>query len=85
MKNLTVERLTLIATRTPPGDRWNLEGENTTRNGIAETLEAWFEKTKIKADFRLEPLKGNLYSITVEEKKLPEVKTFSIYGDYNLK
>jgi len=80
------EILTLIAKRVPPGDKWVLEGESTTRNGIADTLQAWFEKTGLKSDFRLEPLKGKLYAITTEEVEIPEKKpkTYSIYGDYSL-
>ena len=80
------EKLTLIATRKPPGDQWLLEGENTVRKGIADTLQAWFEKTEMKADFRLEPLKGKLYAITTEEIEIPveKPKTYSIYGDYTL-
>lgn len=54
------EKLTLIANRKPPGDQWVLEGETVIRKGIAEALQAWFEKSNIKADFRLEPLKGKL-------------------------
>lgn len=86
MEKKIEERLTLIATRKPPGDQWVLEGETVVRKGIAEALQAWFEKSKIKADFRLEPLKGKLYAITVEEIEIPEEKpkTYSIYGDYNL-
>ena len=49
------ETLTLIAKRVPPGDQWLLEGETKVRQGIADTLQAWFEKTQLKADFRLEP------------------------------
>ncbi len=80
------EKLTLIATRKPPGDQWVLEGETVVRKGIAEALQAWFEKSKIKADFRLEPLKGKLYAITTEEVEIPEEKpkTYSIYGDYSI-
>jgi len=80
------EKLTLIATRKPPGDQWVLEGETVVRKGIAEALQGWFEKTELKADFRLEPLKGKLYAITTEEVEIPEEKpkTYSIYGDYTL-
>lgn len=80
------ETLTLIAKRVPPGDQWLLEGETKVRQGIADTLQAWFEKTELKADFRLEPLKGKLFAITTEEIEIPEEKpkTYSIYGDYTL-
>ena len=86
MEKETQEILTLIATRKPPGDQWVLEGETVIRKGIAEALQAWFEKTELKADFRLEPLKGRLYAITTEEVEIPEEdpKTYSIYGDYSI-
>ena len=86
MEKETQEILTLIATRKPPGDQWVLGGETVVRKGIAEALQAWFEKTELKADFRLEPLKGRLYAITTEEVEIPEEKpkTYSIYGDYTI-
>lgn len=86
MNKETKETFTLIAKRVPPGDQWLLEGETTVRKGIADTLQAWFEKTEMKADFRLEPLKGKLYAITTEEIEVPveKPKTYSIYGDYTL-
>jgi hypothetical protein len=86
MERKIEERLTLISVRKPPGDQWVLEGETVVRKGIAEALEAWFSKTKVKADFRLEPLKGKLYAITTEEVEIPEEKpkTYSIYGDYTI-
>ena len=86
MEKETQEILTLIATRKPPGDQWVLEGETVVRKGIAEALQAWFEKSKLTADFRLEPLKGRLYAITIEEVEIPEEKpkTYSIYGDYTI-
>lgn len=86
MEKKVEEKLTLIATRKPPGDQWVLEGETVVRKGIAEALQAWFEKSNIKADFRLEPLKGKLHAITVVEVEIPEEKpkTYSIYGDYSL-
>ena len=84
MEKETQELLTLIATRKPPGDQWVLEGETVVRKGIAEALQAWFEKTELKADFRLEPLKGKLYAITTEEVEIkPEPpKKYNIYGDF---
>ena len=86
MKKENKEILTLIARRQPPGDRWILEGESITYNGIADTLKAWFENNEIKADFRLEPLKGKLYAITTIEVpvEVATPKTYSIYGDYEV-
>jgi len=79
------QQLTLIAKRNPPGDRWVLEGESDTHEGITQTLQAWFDKTGLKSDFQLEPLKGKLYAIsTIAVEVKEEIKSFSIYGDYSL-
>ena len=82
----TQEFLEVIANRVPPGDRWTLVGDKTIHNSITETLEAWFQKTGEKAEFRLAPLQGKLYVIRTEEVEItPEPpKQFSIYGDYTL-
>lgn len=84
MKVETQEFLEVIANRIPPGDRWNLIGDETTYNSITEALEAWFQKTGEKAEFRLAPLQGKLYVIRTEEVEItPEPpKRFNIYGDY---
>ena len=81
-----VEKNILIAKRVPPGDRFALvdEPENI-HNSLTETLEAYFQKTQVKCEFRLAPLKGELYMITTEEVEPPPpppAKKFNIYGDY---
>jgi hypothetical protein len=50
---------------------------------LTEALEAWFEKTGEKAEFRLAPLDSKLYVIRTEEVEIkPEPpKKFNIYGD----
>ena len=47
-------------------------------------LEAYFQKTKEPCEFRLSPLKGELYVITTKEEtvKVEPPKKFNIYGDY---
>jgi len=84
MKVETQEFLEVIANRIPPGDRWTLVEDKTIYNSITETLEAWFQKTGEKAEFRLAPLQGKLYVIHTEEVEIqPEPpKRFDIYGDY---
>ena len=84
MKTETQEFLEVLATRVPPGDRWTLVGDKVVHNSITETLEAWFQKTGEKAEFRLAPLQGKLYVIRAEEVEItPEPpKRFNIYGDY---
>ena len=40
-------------------------------------------KTGFRGEYRLAPLKGELYAINAEEvKKIPEEQKFSIYGEY---
>lgn len=75
----------LIATRVPPSDRWRLvdDGPNgKIFTSLTETLEAYFQKTQKPCEFRLAPLKGELYAITTENVAPPEPKKFNIYGDY---
>jgi hypothetical protein len=81
---METEILKLIAVRVPVGDNWRLVSEG--KNGpiytpLTEALEAHFKKTKSPCDFRLSPMKGELYAI---ETKIEEVEPqkFSIYGDY---
>jgi len=78
------EYLEVIATRLPPGDRWSLVDNKTIHNSITEALEAWFQKTGEKAEFRLAPLDSKLYVIRTEEVEIKpeEPKKFNIYGDY---
>jgi len=78
------EYLEVIATRVPPGDRWSLVDNKTIHNSITEALEAWFQKTGEKAEFRLAPLDSKLYVILTEEVEIKpeEPKKFNIYGDY---
>ena len=80
------EFLELIATRIPPGDSWTLSGDKVIHNSLTEALEAWFQKTGEKAEFRLAPLDSKLYVIRSEEIEIkePESKKFSIYGDYQI-
>jgi len=76
----------LIARRNPPGDKWVLVDDetNTIYPSLTETLEAYYQKAQIKCEFRLAPLKGELYMITTEDvapPPPPPVKKFNIYGD----
>jgi len=76
------ESYVLIAKRVPPGDRWSLLNEETVYNSLTETLEAYFQKTQARCEFKLAPLKGELYMITTEEVAPPPPKKFNLYGDY---
>ena len=86
-KKEVIEKTLEIAQRVPPGDRWQLKGEDKIQETLTETLEVYFQKTGKPVEFRLAPLKGKLYVITTEEQEIkePEPKKFSIYGDYEFK
>ena len=51
---------------------------------LTDTLEAYMVKTGFKGEYRLAPLKSELYAIsTTEEEVKPEpIKQYSIYGEY---
>ena len=84
MAKQTKEINVLIAQRVPPGDRWSLINEDTVHKSLTETLEAYFQKTKEPCEFRLAPLKGELYMITTKEETIKQdpPKKFNIYGDH---
>ncbi len=87
METVINEHNELIAVRVPPGDRWKLvsDPKKQVHPNLTETLEAFFHKTGFKGEYRLAPLKGELYAIsTTEEEIKPEpVKKFSLYGEYS--
>lgn len=74
----------LIAQRVPPGDRWSLINEDTIHKSLTEALEAYFQKTNEPCEFRLAPLKGELYVITTKEETIKQdpPKKYNIYGDH---
>ena len=61
---MEIEVYKLIAQRVPPGDRWQLLDEEKIYSSLTETLEAYFQVYKKSCEFRLAPLKGELYMIT---------------------
>ena len=82
-----IEDLVLIARRVPPGDRWRLvseEPDGAIHVTLTDALEAYFQKTGHKCEFRLAPLDSKLYAIhTHEEEIIPEApKEYSMYGDF---
>ena len=85
MKTEIQEQLELIATRVPPGDRWALVGDKTkVYASITDALEAYFQLTRRACEYRLAPLKGELYAVHSQEVEIaPEPpKRYDIYGDY---
>jgi hypothetical protein len=85
----TKEELILIANRKAPGDNWVLLIDpNYVYPSLTEALEGYFQETGQTYDFRLSPIKGELYLIghKVVEKTPPPPppppKKFNMYGDY---
>ena len=82
----TKEELVLIAKRRPPGDQWVLiTGQSIVYPSLTDTLEAYFQEIQQPCDFRLAPVKGELYAITtatVEKAPPPPPKKYNLYGDY---
>ena len=78
------EKNILIARRVPPSDQWCLvdDEKQIVYKSLTETLEAYYQKTQNKCEFRLAPLKGELYMITTENIEAPPPKKFNIYGDW---
>jgi len=70
----------LIATRVAgKGDTWKLIEGGTEYPSLTETLEAYFQNTGNKCNFRLEPLNSKLFAIKQGNPEPP--KRFNIYGD----
>ena len=82
-----IEDNVLIARRVPPGDKWRLvanEPDGPVHASLTDTLEAYMIKTGFKGEYRLAPLKSELYAVsTTEEIIEPEPeRRYSIYGEY---
>jgi hypothetical protein len=87
MEKITKEEYILIARRQPPGDRWRLvanEPDGPLHKTLTDTLEAYMVKTGFKGEYRLAPLKSELYAIstTQEEVKIEPEKKWSLYGEF---
>ena len=86
-KTELVDNFILIARRVPPGDRWRLvseEPDGVIHTTLTDALEAYMRKSGFKGDYKLAPMKSELYAIATEEIEIkPEpIKTYSIYGEY---
>lgn len=69
-----------IATRIPPGDKWDVEGKGI-YNSLTEALNAYYVSCANKPSaFRLEPLNGKLYVIREQAFEV-KPKTYNIYGE----
>ena len=75
----------IIATRVPPGDRWTLtdDSRRVIYGSITEALEAYYNATQFRGEYRLAPMESKLYAIKrVEEEIKPEPpKKLNLYGD----
>ena len=81
------ETIILIARRVPPGDKWRLvanEPDGPLHKSLTDTLEAYMIKTGFRGEYRLAPLKGELYAISTEEINvtIEQPKKYSMYGEY---
>ena len=87
METKTTEHNELIANRQAPGDSWVLVGDNVVHKSLTGALEAWFQKTQQKAEFRLAPLDSKLYVIRQQEEEIlpEEPQQYSLYGEFNWK
>ena len=88
MEKITKEEYILIARRVPPSDRWRLvanEPDGPVHKSLTDTLEAYMVKTGFKGEYRLAPLKSELYAIsTIEEEVIIEPeKKYSLYGEFS--
>lgn len=74
-----------IANRVPPGDQWTLldDRKKIVHKTMTDTLESYYQSSRHKGEFRLNPIEGKLYAIkTFEEEVIPIApKTFNIYGE----
>jgi hypothetical protein len=86
MEKVINEHNQLIATRVPPGDRWELVDDSKRQviPTLTEALEAYLNKTGFKGEYRLDPMGSKLYAIhsTEEEVKPKEEKMYSLYGEF---
>lgn len=81
------EKTILIARRVPPGDKWRLianEPDGPIHKTLTDALEAYMVKTGFKGEYRLAPLKSEIYAIQTDEVEvIPEPeKKYSLYGEY---
>jgi|TARA_R110000803_G_scaffold207129_1_gene274851 hypothetical protein len=86
-KTEVIEQNMLIARRVPPGDKWRLianEPNGPIHKSLTDTLESYMTKTGFRGEYRLAPLKSELFAISAEEKEVQaeQEQKFSIYGEY---
>jgi len=68
-----------VATRVPPGDRWQVVGSDVLYTSLTDTLNSIYLEHKV-SDFHIDARKGFIYiddGIVIE----PEIETFDLYGE----
>ena len=68
-----------VATRVPPGDRWQVVGSDVLYTSLTEALNSIYLEHKI-SDFRIDAKKGLIFiddGVVIE----PEIETFDLYGE----
>ena len=90
MENRTeiVEFPELIAVRVPPGDKWMLKDDphETIYPSLTDVLEAYFQATEFKGEYKLAPLDSKLYALKTKEEEIivkeePE-KRYGLFGEF---
>ena len=90
MENRTeiVEFPELIAIRVPPGDKWMLKDDpyENVHESITDVLEAYFQATGFKGDYKLAPLDSKLFAIKTKEEEIVEEeepeKHYGLFGEF---
>ena len=68
-----------VATRVPPGDRWQVKGSDVLYTSLTETLNSIYLEHKV-SDFHIDAKKGIIYiddGVKVEQV----IETYSLYGE----
>ena len=68
-----------VATRVPPGDRWQVKGSDVLYTSLTDTLNSIYLKHEV-SDFRIDAKKGIIYiddGVKVEQV----IETYSLYGE----
>ena len=82
METVINEHNELIATRVPPGDRWQLVGDVKKQvwPTLTDVLEAYLNKTGFKGEYRLDPLSSKLYAIQTTVGNVDAVSVVEVSG-----
>jgi hypothetical protein len=90
MENRTeiVEFPELIAVRVPPGDKWMLKEDpsETIHPSLTDVLEAYFQATEFRGEYKLAPLDSKLYALKTKEEEIiieeEAEKRYGLFGEF---